>query len=120
MDMNAGYAGFAAVLVDLPVWVMNVVPIDVPDTLNIVMDRWLIGMYHDWCESFSTYPRTYDILHSSFLFKYLGQRCDILDVVVEIDRILRPNGYLLVQDSMEILNAHFKFAFTSLTEPTLG
>lgn len=31
-------------------------------------------------------------------------RCDILDVVVEIDRILRPNGYLVVHDSMEILN----------------
>lgn len=31
-------------------------------------------------------------------------RCDIVDVAVEIDRILRPNGYLVVQDSMEILN----------------
>ncbi|XP_014504724.1 probable methyltransferase PMT23 [Vigna radiata var. radiata] len=104
MDMNAGYAGFAAALVDLPVWVMNVVPIDVPDTLSIIMDRGFIGMYHDWCESFSTYPRTYDLLHSSFLFKYLEPRCDILDVAVEIDRILRPNGYLVVHDSMEMLN----------------
>ncbi|KAG5081408.1 hypothetical protein AAZX31_02G247500 [Glycine max] len=104
MDMNAGYAGFAAALIDLPVWVMNVVPIDVPDTLSIIMDRGLIGMYHDWCESFNTYPRTYDLLHASFLFKYLEQRCDIVDVAVEIDRILRPNGYLVVQDSVEILN----------------
>ncbi|KAG4962205.1 hypothetical protein AAZX31_14G054900 [Glycine max] len=104
MDMNAGYAGFATALIDLPVWVMNVVPIDVPDTLSIIMDRGFIGMYHDWCESFNTYPRTYDLLHSSFLFKYLEQRCDIVDVAVEIDRILRPNGYLVVQDSMEILN----------------
>lgn len=68
------FCRFAAALVDLPVWVMNVVPIDVPDTLSIVMDRGFIGMYHDWCESLSTYPRTYDLLHSSFLFKYLGQR----------------------------------------------
>ncbi|KAH1211834.1 putative methyltransferase PMT23 [Glycine max] len=104
MDMNAGYAGFATALIDLPVWVMNVVPIDVPDTLSIIMDRGFIGMYHDWCESFNTYPCTYDLLHSSFLFKYLEQRCDIVDVAVEIDRILRPNGYLVVQDSMEILN----------------
>ena len=65
---------FAAALIDLPVWVMNVVPIDVPDTLSIIMDRGLIGMYHDWCESFNTYPRTYDLLHASFLFKYLEQR----------------------------------------------
>lgn len=104
MDMNAGYAGFAASLIDRPIWVMNVVPIDVPDTLSIILDRGLIGMYHDWCESFNTYPRTYDLLHASFLFKYLEQRCDLVDVVVEIDRILRPDGYLVIHDSMEMLN----------------
>ncbi|XP_061376630.1 probable methyltransferase PMT23 isoform X2 [Gastrolobium bilobum] len=104
MDMNAGYAGFAAAIIDLPVWVMNVVPIDMPDTLSIIYDRGLIGTYHDWCESLNTYPRTYDLLHSSFLFKSLEQRCDMVDVVVEIDRILRPDGYLLVQDSMEIIS----------------
>ncbi|XP_027337557.1 probable methyltransferase PMT23 [Abrus precatorius] len=104
MDMNAGYAGFAAALIELPVWVMNVVPIDMPDTLTTIFDRGLIGMYHDWCESLNTYPRTYDLVHSSFLFKNLDQRCDVVDVVVEIDRILRPDGYLVVQDSMEIIN----------------
>lgn len=30
-------------------------------------------------------------------------RCDIVDVVGEIDRILRPDGYVLVQDSMEAI-----------------
>ncbi|RYR00002.1 hypothetical protein Ahy_B07g088051 isoform D [Arachis hypogaea] len=133
MDMNAGYAGdlvqymqfsgldrsillipltvicintilFASALIDLPVWVMNVVPIDVWDTLSVIYDRGLIGMYHDWCESFNTYPRTYDLLHSSFLFQYVEKRCDIVDVVAEIDRILRPDGYLVVRDSLEILN----------------
>ncbi|XP_027332683.1 probable methyltransferase PMT23 [Abrus precatorius] len=104
MDMNAGYAGFATALIDLPLWVMNVVPIDVPDTLSIILDRGLAGMYHDWCESFNTYPRTYDLLHSSFLFKYLEKRCDVVDVVVEIDRILRPGGYFVVYDSKEVLS----------------
>ena len=65
---------FAASLVDLPVWVMNVVPIDMPDTLTTIFDRGLIGLYHDWCESLSTYPRTYDLVHASFLFKHLEQR----------------------------------------------
>ncbi|KAJ1425341.1 putative S-adenosyl-L-methionine-dependent methyltransferase [Sesbania bispinosa] len=37
MDMNAGFAGFAAALIDLPLWVMNVVPIDMPDTLSIIL-----------------------------------------------------------------------------------
>ncbi|KAH1152875.1 hypothetical protein GYH30_048807 [Glycine max] len=84
--------------------VMNVVPIDMPNTLTTIFDRGLIGMYHDWCESLNTYPWTYDLVHASFIFKHLMQRCDIVDVVVEIDRIMRPDGYLLVQDSMEIIH----------------
>ncbi|KAJ6891928.1 methyltransferase PMT23 [Populus alba x Populus x berolinensis] len=104
MDMNAGYGGFAAALIDLPYWVMNVVPVHMEDTLPIIFDRGLIGIYHDWCESLNTYPRTYDLLHASFLFRNLTQRCDIIDVAVEMDRILRPGGYILVQDTTEIVN----------------
>ena len=65
---------FAAALIDLPLWVMNVIPVKEPDTLSVIFERGLIGVYHDWCESFNTYPRTYDLLHSSFLFKKLTQR----------------------------------------------
>uniref|UniRef100_A0A0A0KP65 Methyltransferase n=1 Tax=Cucumis sativus TaxID=3659 RepID=A0A0A0KP65_CUCSA len=103
LDMNAGYGGFAAALIDLPLWVMNVVPIDEPDTLSIIFDRGLIGLYHDWCESFNTYPRTYDLLHSSFLFTSLKKRCDVVATVVEMDRILRPGGYVLIRDNMEAI-----------------
>lgn len=104
MDMNAGYGGFAAALIEQPLWVMNVIPINVPDTLSIIFDRGLIGIYHDWCESLNTYPRTYDLLHSSFLFGNLTKRCDIIDVAVEMDRILRPGGLVLVHDTMEMIN----------------
>ncbi|CAL9153798.1 unnamed protein product [Musa hybrid cultivar] len=103
MDMNAGFGGFAAALVNRPLWVMNVVPIDGPDTLHIIFDRGLIGIYHDWCESFDTYPRTYDMLRSTFLFENLTERCDILDVVVEMDRILRPGGWVFIQDTSEMI-----------------
>ncbi|GLT26254.1 hypothetical protein SLA2020_013360 [Shorea laevis] len=103
IDMNAGFGGFAAALIDLPVWVMNVIPIHEQDTLPLIFDRGLIGIYHDWCESFNTYPRTYDLLHSSFLFQNLTRRCDIIDVAVEMDRILRPGGYVLIQDTMEMI-----------------
>jgi hypothetical protein len=82
---------------------MNVVPVDKPDTLSVVYDRGLIGVYHDWCESVNTYPRTYDLLHSSFLLGDLTQRCEIVQVVAEIDRIVRPGGYLVVQDNMETI-----------------
>ncbi|WCJ19938.1 S-adenosyl-L-methionine-dependent methyltransferases superfamily protein [Euphorbia peplus] len=104
MDMNAGKGGFGAALVDLPFWVMNVVPFDAKDTLPIIFERGLIGVYHDWCESFNTYPRTYDLLHSSFLFKRLVQRCELVDVAVEIDRIVRPGGYVVIQDTMEMMH----------------
>ncbi|KAE8722058.1 putative methyltransferase PMT22 [Hibiscus syriacus] len=103
MDMNAGYGGFAAALNEFPLWVMNVVPIDAQDTMPIIFERGLIGIYHDWCESFNTYPRTYDLLHSSFLFQNRTLRCDIVEIAVEMDRILRPDGYLLLQDSMETI-----------------
>ena len=65
---------FSVALIDLLVWVMNVIPIDVPDILSIIFDRGLIGIYHDWCEPLNTYPRTYELLHSSFLFRNLKQR----------------------------------------------
>ena len=53
---------------------MNIVPIDFADTLPIIYERGLVGMYHDWCESFNTYPRTYDPLHADHLFSSLKKR----------------------------------------------
>jgi Putative S-adenosyl-L-methionine-dependent methyltransferase len=65
---------FAAALKDQKVWIMNVVNVDAPDTLPIIFERGLFGMYHDWCESFSTYPRTYDLLHADRLFSKIRDR----------------------------------------------
>lgn len=49
MDMNAGLGGFAAALVNDPVWVMNVMPSDAKDnTLGVVYERGLIGTYQNW------------------------------------------------------------------------
>ncbi|KAJ9703615.1 hypothetical protein PVL29_005086 [Vitis rotundifolia] len=98
MDMRAVYGGFAAALKDLKVWVLNVVNIDSPDTLPIIYERGLFGIYHDWCESFSTYPRTYDLLHADHLFSKLKKRCKIAPLMAEIDRIVRPGGKLIVRD----------------------
>ncbi|XP_062202686.1 probable methyltransferase PMT26 [Phragmites australis] len=101
MDMRAVYGGFAAALRDTKVWVMNVVTIDSPDTLPIIYERGLFGMYHDWCQSFSTYPRSYDLVHADHLFSRLKSRCKLLPVIVEVDRILRPEGKLIVRDDKE-------------------
>ena len=98
MDMNTKYGGFASSLIDDPVWVMNVVSVYSANSLGTIYDRGLIGTMHDWfvngqtpsyevvndvmwsvsyrhygfvfprCEAFSTYPRTYDLLHVDGLF----------------------------------------------------
>ncbi|KAK6239906.1 hypothetical protein QUC31_005375 [Theobroma cacao] len=110
MDMNAFFGGFAAALISDPVWVMNVVPARKPLTLSVIYDRGLIGVYHDWCEPFSTYPRTYDLIHVAgieSLIKLPGSsksRCTLVDLMVEIDRMLRPEGTVVIRDSPEVLD----------------
>ncbi|KAF9609836.1 hypothetical protein IFM89_018778 [Coptis chinensis] len=105
MDMKAIYGGFAAALVPKNVWVMNVVPVHAPDTLPVIYERGLVGTYHDWCESFGTYPRTYDLLHADHLFSRLKNRCkQPVGIVVEMDRILRPGGWAIIRDKLEILD----------------
>ncbi|KAK4422464.1 putative methyltransferase PMT20 [Sesamum alatum] len=108
MDMNTLYGGFAAAFIDAPLWVMNVVSSYSANTLPVVYDRGLIGTYHDWCEAFSTYPRTYDLLHLDGLFTAESNRCEMKYVLLEMDRILRPNGYALIRESsffMDPINA---------------
>ncbi|XP_047338455.1 probable methyltransferase PMT26 [Impatiens glandulifera] len=104
MDMRAVYGGFAAALRDLNVWVMNVVPIDSPDTLPIIYERGLFGIYHDWCESFSTYPRSYDLLHADHIFSRIKKKCNLMALVAEADRILRPYGKLIVRDHDDVIS----------------
>ncbi|EPS57649.1 hypothetical protein M569_17168, partial [Genlisea aurea] len=75
VDMNAGYGGFAAALIDDPIWVMNVMPVKVRvDMLGVIYERGLIGTYQNWCEAMSTYPRTYDLIHADSVFRlYKGR-----------------------------------------------
>lgn len=49
MDMNAGLGSFAASIESPRLWVMNVVPtVAEKDTLGVIFERGLIGIYHDW------------------------------------------------------------------------
>lgn len=34
----------------LPWWVLSIVPVDQPDRLPVLLDRGLLGLYHDWYE----------------------------------------------------------------------
>ncbi|RZC82735.1 hypothetical protein C5167_045520 [Papaver somniferum] len=107
MDMNAYYGGFAASLSRQPVWVMNVVPKSSNNTLVAIYNRGLLGAFHDWCESFSTYPRTYDLLHAAHLFSHYkdhGEGCLLEDIMLEMDRIIRPQGFIIIRDEESIIS----------------
>nr|AAT39937.2 Putative methyltransferase family protein [Solanum demissum] len=205
MDMNAGLGGFAAALHSPKFWVMNVMPtIAEKNTLGVIFERGLIGIYHDWnsvcvyschaisvclclhrsfsffnifiiafyscisfrpilkndfletkglsktiflphkgfttphtplvglwdhmietllspgskcfvymlelrsrlppkCEAFSTYPRTYDLIHASGLFSLYKDKCEFEDILLEMDRILRPEGAVILRDNVDVL-----------------
>ncbi|KAK4762846.1 hypothetical protein SAY86_008614 [Trapa natans] len=105
MDMNAGLGGFAAAIENPKLWTMNVVPtIAEKDTLGAIAERGLIGIYHDWCEGFSTYPRTYDLIHANRVFSLYRDKCNAEDILIEMDRILRPEGAVIFRDEVDVLN----------------
>ncbi|WCJ36609.1 S-adenosyl-L-methionine-dependent methyltransferases superfamily protein [Euphorbia peplus] len=104
LDMNAYLGGFAAALVDDPLWVMNVVPVQAEiNTLGVIYERGLIGTYQDWCEAMSTYPRTYDLIHADSLLSLYKGRCEVEDILLEMDRILRPEGSVIMRDDVDEL-----------------
>lgn len=120
MDMKANMGSFAAALKDKPVWVMNVVPEDGPNTLKLVYDRGLLGAIHNWCESFSTYPRTYDLIHAWTIVSDVEKRgCSVEDLLIEMDRILRPQGFIIVRDKRNIVE-YIKKYLTALHWEAVG
>ncbi|PKA60517.1 putative pectin methyltransferase QUA2 [Apostasia shenzhenica] len=108
LDMNAQFGGLNAALLEAgkSVWVMNVVPATSYNYLPLIFDRGFVGVQHDWCEAFPTYPRTYDMVHAGgLLSSHMQKRCSILDIFIEIDRILRPEGWVILQDSTNLVEA---------------
>ncbi|CAL0308188.1 unnamed protein product [Lupinus luteus] len=104
LDMNSYLGGFAAALVDDPVWVMNVVPVEAEiNTLGAIYERGLIGTYQNWCEAMSTYPRTYDFIHGDSVFSLYHNRCNMEDILLEMDRVLRPQGSVVLRDDVDVL-----------------
>ncbi|CAH9110675.1 unnamed protein product [Cuscuta epithymum] len=107
MDMSAFLGGFAVALNTWPVWVMNVVPVSMNNTLSAIYDRGLVGTFHDWCEPFSTYPRSYDLLHANHLFSHYRNReegCLMEDIMLEMDRMLRPQGFIIIRDEESVVS----------------
>lgn len=56
------------------------------------------------CEAFSTYPRTYDLLHAWTVFSDIERKgCSAEDLLIEMDRILRPKGFIIVRDKPSVV-----------------
>ncbi|XP_078172446.1 putative pectin methyltransferase QUA2 [Carex rostrata] len=106
LDMNARFGGFNNALLETrkSVWVMNVVPTVGDNYLPLIFDRGFIGVLHNWCEAFPTYPRTYDMVHASGLLS-VKHRCSTLDIFLEVDRILRPEGWIILHDKAPLIEA---------------
>ncbi|KAF5725300.1 methyltransferase PMT10 [Tripterygium wilfordii] len=121
LDMRAGFGGFAAALHTLEVdcWVMNVVPVSGFNTLPVIYDRGLIGVTHDWCEPFDTYPRSYDLLHAAGLFSVEQKRCNITIIMLEMDRMLRPGGLVYIRDSVTLMDELQEIAISMGWVPAL-
>ncbi|KAK9167008.1 hypothetical protein Scep_002199 [Stephania cephalantha] len=110
LDMNARFGGFNSALLETgkSVWVMNVVPTSGPNHLPLILDRGFVGVLHDWCEEFPTYPRTYDLVHAEGFLSLETKRtrgCTMLDLFTEIDRILRPEGWIIFRDTASLIEA---------------
>ncbi|CAM8954886.1 unnamed protein product [Rhodiola kirilowii] len=58
---------------------------------------------HDWCESFDTYPRTYDFCMLLGLFSIERKRCNMSSIMLEMDRILRPGGQAYIRDTVSVM-----------------
>ncbi|GJX60183.1 probable methyltransferase PMT2 [Tanacetum coccineum] len=61
------------------------------------------GCIRHRCESFSTYLRMYDLIHANSLFSIYSDRCNFEDILLEMDRILRPEGVVMLRDDVDVL-----------------
>ncbi|XP_076947899.1 putative pectin methyltransferase QUA2 [Bidens hawaiensis] len=110
LDMNAHFGGFNSALLDArkSVWVMNVVPTSEVNHLPLILDRGFVGVLHDWCEGFPSYPRTYDLVHADGLLSLetvKQSRCSLLNLFYEIDRLLRPEGWVILRDTTSLIES---------------
>lgn len=63
------------------------------------------------CEAFSTYPRTYDLLHAWTVFSDIEKKgCSGEDLLLEMDRILRPTGFVIIRDKQPVIDFVKKYS----------
>ncbi|KAI3984823.1 hypothetical protein MKX01_039440 [Papaver californicum] len=115
-ETNMGY--FAAALKEKDVWVMNVVPEDGANTLKLIYDRGLIGTVHSCIiccstgvkHSQPTLEPSYDLLHAWTVLSDIDRKgCSIEDLLLEMDRLLRPTGFIIIRDKRPLVESIKKY-----------
>ncbi|KAK7342196.1 hypothetical protein VNO80_25140 [Phaseolus coccineus] len=96
MDMNARLGGFAAALDSQKSWVMNVAPTIAENTLGVVYERGAKAFLHIQGHK--------DLIHANGLFSLYRGICNLEDILLEMDRILRPEGAIIIRDEVDVLN----------------
>ncbi|KAI3777547.1 hypothetical protein L1987_47347 [Smallanthus sonchifolius] len=105
MDMNAGLGSFAAAIDSPKSWDTRALSVKGVGKITSVpqIKKCKKDSSADMCEAFSTYPRTYDLIHANGLFSLYKDkracRCSYEDILIEMDRILRPEGTVIIRDS---------------------
>ncbi|KAJ6685328.1 SAM-DEPENDENT METHYLTRANSFERASE [Salix purpurea] len=94
MDMRAGFGGYC-----------SGEGVALASSLSLKSETVPIS-YLDQCETFDTYPRTYDLLHAAGLFSAEQRRhkCKISSIMLEMDRMLRPGGTVYIRDSISVMS----------------
>ncbi|KAK6929765.1 putative S-adenosyl-L-methionine-dependent methyltransferase [Dillenia turbinata] len=76
------------------------------------------GYSSEMCEAFSIYPRTYDLLHAWTMFSDIEKKgCSAEDLLLEMDRILRPTGFIIVRDKQSVIDFIKKYLLALHWEP---
>lgn len=73
------------------------------------------------CEAFPTYPRTYDLVHAEGLLSLeTGQqrRCTMLDLFIEVDRLLRPEVHNSNSQLFEFVKNYCAKRLKNIISPT--
>ncbi|GAU25809.1 hypothetical protein TSUD_30740, partial [Trifolium subterraneum] len=70
-----------------------------------VMVDFLLPLALIRCEAFSTYPRTYDLLHAWTVLSDVAKKdCSPEDLLIEMDRIVRPTGFVIFRDKQPMID----------------
>ncbi|XP_047166578.1 probable pectin methyltransferase QUA3 [Vigna umbellata] len=77
------------------------------------------------CEPLSTYPRIYDLIHATNIESLIKDpasaknKCNLIDLMVELDRILLLEGTVVVRDTPEVIERVVRVAHEIKWKPSI-